>query len=118
MEDEATLRRVVAEGSIRRLFNNKVVSVAGKTGTGEVGYTDRWTSWFASYGPYMAENPEDQVVVVVMVEASNDWEWWAPKASNAIYQGIFADQSYEEVVKTLDIWYLNNGTDVIRRRNE
>ena len=39
-------------------------------------------------------------------------------ASNAIYQGIFADQSYEEVVKTLDIWYLNNGTDVIRRRNE
>jgi penicillin-binding protein 2 len=109
---------VVAEGSIRRLFNNKVVSVAGKTGTGEVGYTDRWTSWFASFGPYQAENPEDQVVVVVMIEASNEWEWWAPKASNAIYQGIFANQSYEEVVKTLDIWYLNNGTDVIRRRSE
>ena len=117
-ELKKAMRRVVAEGSIRRLFNNKVVEVAGKTGTGEVGYTDRWTSWFASYGPYMAEKPEDQVVVVVMVEASNDWEWWAPKASNAIYQGIFGKQNYEEVVKTLDIWYLNNGTDVIRRRNE
>jgi len=117
-EVKKAMRRVAAEGSIRRLFNNKVVAVAGKTGTGEVGYTDRWTSWFASFGPYMAKNPEEQVVVVVMVEASNDWEWWAPKASNAIYQGIFADQSYEEVVKTLDIWYLNNGTDVIRRRNE
>ncbi|MBO7430912.1 MAG: penicillin-binding protein 2 [Spirochaetia bacterium] len=117
-ELKKAMRRVVAEGSIRRLFNNKVVPVAGKTGTGEVGYTDRWISWFASFGPYQAENPEDQVVVVVMVEASNEWEWWAPKASNAIYQGIFANQSYEEVVQTLDIWYLNNGTDVIRRRSE
>ena len=117
-ELKKAMRRVVSEGSIRRLFNNKVVDVAGKTGTGEVGYLDRWTSWFASFGPYQAEKPEDQVVVVVMVEASNEWEWWAPKASNAIYQGIFADQSYEEVVKTLDIWYLNNGTDVIRRRSE
>ena len=116
-ELKKAMRRVVSEGSIRRLFNNKVVEVAGKTGTGEVGYLDRWTSWFASFGPYQAEN-EDQVVVVVMVEASNEWEWWAPKASNAIYQGIFANQSYEEVVKTLDIWYLNNGTDVIRRRSE
>ena len=117
-EVKKAMRRVVAEGSIRKLFNNKVVSVAGKTGTGEVGYTDRWTSWFASFGPYQADNPEDQVVVVVMIEASNEWEWWAPKASNAIYQGIFGHQSYEEVVKTLDIWYLNNGTDVIRRRSE
>jgi penicillin-binding protein 2 len=117
-ELKKAMRSVVAEGSVRRLFNNKVVSVAGKTGTGEVGYTDRWTSWFASFGPYQAENPDDQVVVVVMIEASNEWEWWAPKASNAIYQGIFANQSYEEVVKTLDIWYLNNGTDVIRRRSE
>ena len=117
-ELKKAIRRVVAEGSVRRLFNNKVVNVAGKTGTGEVGYTDRWTSWFASFGPYQADNPDDQVVVVVMIEASNEWEWWAPKASNAIYQGIFANQSYEEVVKTLDIWYLNNGTDVIRRRSE
>ena len=117
-EVKKAMRRVIAEGSIRRLFNNKVVEVAGKTGTGEVGYTDRWTSWFASFGPYQTEKPEDRVVVVVMVEASNEWEWWAPKASNAIYQGIFANQSYEEVVKTLDIWYLNNGTDVIRRRSE
>ena len=117
-ELKKAMRRVVAEGSVRRLFNNKVVNVAGKTGTGEVGYTDRWTSWFASFGPYQADNPDDQVVVVVMIEASNEWEWWAPKASNAIYQGIFANQSYEEVVKTLDIWYLNNGTDVIRRRSE
>ncbi|MCQ2604460.1 MAG: penicillin-binding protein 2 [Spirochaetia bacterium] len=111
------MRRVVAEGSVRGVFNEKVAEVAAKTGTGEVGYKDKWTSWFASYGPYNGK-PKDQVVVVVMVEASNDWEWWAPKAANAIYQGIFGQQNYEEVVETLDIWYLNQGHDYIRKKSE
>ena len=50
-----------------------------------------------SYGPYDAP-PEDAVVVCVLVEAANQWEWWAPYASNIIMQGIFANQTYDEAI--------------------
>ena len=40
-----------------------------------------------------------------MVEASDNWEWWAPKAANTIFQGIFAHQSYEEAIATMKPWY-------------
>ena len=69
------------------------------------GCKDRWHSWFAAYGPYQALNPDDQVVVVVMVEARNDWEWWAPKAADVIFQGIFAHQNFQEAVETLRPWW-------------
>ena len=114
----SAMRKVVDEGTVKAVINTQVVPIAGKTGTGEVGLEDRWISWFAAYGPYGSTNPDEQVVVVVMVDATNEWEWWAPKASNAIFQGIFARQSYEEAVRALDIWYLNNGRDIIRKRNE
>jgi len=38
-----------------------------------------------------------------MVEAVNDWEWWAVYCAAIIYQGIFAGQTYEEAVQTLGI---------------
>jgi penicillin-binding protein 2 len=41
-----------------------------------------------------------------MVEASENWEWWAPKAANIIFQAIFAHQSYDEAVATLGPWYV------------
>lgn len=44
---------------------------------------------------------EDAVVVVVLVEAQNTWEWWAPYATNIIFQGIFADQTYQEALEAL-----------------
>ena len=44
---------------------------------------------------------EDAVVVVVMVEATNPWEWWAPYATNIIFQGIFADETFEEAIDSL-----------------
>jgi hypothetical protein len=78
------------------------VLVAGKTGTAEIGLKDRWHSWFAAFGPYDAK-PEEQVVVVTMVEASNPWEWWAPYASNLIFQSIFAGQDAEAAAKTLGL---------------
>lgn len=99
------MRMVVTEGSARYVITTKETEVAGKTGTGEVGIQDHFHSWFVSYAPYNAE-PEDQVVVVVMTEAVNDWDWWAPKAVDMIMHGIFADQSYEEVLETLRPWYL------------
>jgi penicillin-binding protein 2 len=43
------------------------------------------------------------VVVTVLVEASNEWEWWAPYTSAIIYQGIFANQTYEQAIRTLGI---------------
>jgi penicillin-binding protein 2 len=46
------------------------------------------------------------VVVSVIVEAVNNWEWWATYASAIIFQGIFADQTYDEAVRTLGFQYL------------
>ena len=100
------MRSVVAEGTARFPVNIKAVEIAGKTGTAEIGVSDHWHSWFASYAPYKTDNLDEQIVVAVMVEASNPWEWWAPYASAIIYQGIFADQSYNEAVRSLGIQYL------------
>ena len=72
------MRGVISEGTAQYVLNIKAVEIAGKTGTGEVGIQDRWHSWFASYAPYETVNPDERVVVAVLVEAVNDWEWWAP----------------------------------------
>ena len=100
------LRGVVAEGTAKFPVNTKAVKVAGKTGTAEVGLHDHWHSWFASYAPADAEDPDDVIAVVVMVEASNPWEWWAPYASNIIYQSVFAHQTYDEAIDALGLRYL------------
>jgi penicillin-binding protein 2 len=100
------LRGVITEGTAKFPVNTKAVQVAGKTGTAEVGLKDHWHSWFVAFGPYDAPDPKDKVVVVVMVEASNPWEWWAPYATNIIFQGMFAGQSYDKAVDTLGLRYL------------
>ena len=94
------MRYTITDGTARYPMHNKIVQLAGKTGTAEVGLKDHWHSWMAAYGPYNAP-AEDAVVIVVMVEAQNTWEWWAPYATNIIFQGIFADQTYEEAVEAL-----------------
>jgi penicillin-binding protein 2 len=100
------MRGVISEGTARFPLNIKTVEIAGKTGTGEVGFQDRWHSWFAAYAPYETDRPEDRVVVSIIVEASNKWEWWAPYASAIIFQGIFANQTYEEAVQSLGLEYI------------
>jgi penicillin-binding protein 2 len=100
------LRAVVSEGSAKVPVNTKAVQVAGKTGTAEVGLKDHWHSWFVSFGPYDSPAPNDKIVVVVMVEASNPWEWWAPYASSIIYQGLFAKEDYDKAVDALGFRYL------------
>lgn len=95
------MRAVITEGEARVPMNNPYFKLAGKTGTAEVGMVDRWHSWMLSYGPYDAK-VEDMVVVAVIVEARNKWEWWAPYASNIILQGILANQTYEEAIKALN----------------
>ncbi len=105
------MRGVIRGGTAEPVITTPAVEVAGKTGTAEVSSTTRdWHSWFAAYGPYQTDNPDDQVVVVVMVDAMNDWEWWAPKAANLIFHGIFTDSSFEETVADLRrrwrLWYM------------
>jgi penicillin-binding protein 2 len=101
------LRQVVTSGTPKPVITTKVVQVAGKTGTGEVGLDNHWHSWFVAFAPYNDDDPREKLVLVVQVEAANEWEWWAPKAANVILQGIFADMSYEEVLKSMDLWYLS-----------
>ncbi|MDR3193027.1 MAG: penicillin-binding protein 2 [Treponema sp.] len=100
------MRGVIREGTAQFPLNIKTVEIAGKTGTGEVGLQDRWHSWFAAYAPYETDRPEERVVVSIIVEAANKWEWWAPYASAIIFQGIFANQTYEEAVRTLGLEYI------------
>lgn len=105
---QEALRGVITKGTPAPVITTKAVDIAGKTGTAQIVAgveTKTWHSWFAAYGPYATDNPDDRVVVVVMVEASNTWEWWAPKAANIIFQGIFANQTYDEAVATLKPWY-------------
>lgn len=97
------LRGVITEGTARYPVDTQAVKVAGKTGTAEVGLADRWHSWFVGYGPWDSQDPDEQIVVVSMIEASNPWEWWAPYATNIVFQGYFAGQTYEEAVAALKL---------------
>jgi penicillin-binding protein 2 len=96
------LRGVIVSGTARAPINTKVVQIAGKTGTGEIGLKDRWHSWFVSFGPYDAPS-KDQIVVVTMIEASNPWEWWGPYAANVIYQAIYAGQDAQTAAKAVGV---------------
>ena len=58
-----------------------------------------------AYGPFDAP-VEEQIVVAVLVEAVNDWDWWSPYATNIIFQGYFANQTYDEAVNELGFRYL------------
>ena len=100
------MRAVITEGTAQYPLNNRSVQIAGKTGTAEVGMPDRWHSWFAAYAPYDNRHAENAIVVSVIVEAANRWEWWAPFASSIIFQGYFANQTFEEAVRALGFQHL------------
>ena len=105
-EVQEAMRYTISDGTPQYPMHNKRVKAAGKTGTAEVApYKTSWHSWMVAYAPYDAP-PEEQVVVAVVVEACNPWEWWAPYATNIILQGIFAKQTYEQAVNTLGFNYL------------
>jgi penicillin-binding protein 2 len=99
------MRGVFTNGTARNI-NARSVQIAGKTGTGEVGLEDRWHSWFVAYAPFDSVNPDEQVVVSIIVEAANPWEWWASFASTIILQGIFANQTFDEAVRALGWQYI------------
>ncbi|MCR5699085.1 MAG: penicillin-binding protein 2 [Treponemataceae bacterium] len=98
------LRYTITDGSARNALKNKVVKMAGKTGTGEVqGIKDSWHSWLVCYAPYDAP-VEEQIVVCVLAECvEHEWEWWAPYCTNIIMQGIYANQTCEQAMKSLGL---------------
>lgn len=105
------MRGVITDGTAEVVITTPAVEAAGKTGTGEVGSDETWHSWFVAYAPYEVSNPDERVVVVVLVDAANEWEWWAPKAANIILHGIFTDQDFEGTVRSLrrgprPLWYM------------
>jgi len=100
------MRNVITHGTAQYPLNIKSVQIAGKTGTAEVGFIDRWHSWFTAFAPYDNRNAENAIVLTVIVEAVNNWEWWAPYASALIFQGYFNNQSYEDAIRSLGFQYL------------
>jgi penicillin-binding protein 2 len=107
---QQAMRGVIAEGTAAPVVNTPAVKAAGKTGTSETSVEGQWHSWFAAYAPYETDKPEERVVVVTMVEASETWEWWAPKAANLILHAIFTGQSFEETLAALRPWYAEAAT--------
>ncbi|MDP3971177.1 MAG: penicillin-binding protein 2 [bacterium] len=61
------MRQAVTSGSAKRM-NSLSVAVAGKTGTAQVGGTDKTHSWFTSFAPY--DDPE--IVLTVLVEEGGE----------------------------------------------
>lgn len=98
------LRNTAVRGN-SHLITTSAVQVAGKTGSAEIGVESAYHNWYASFGPYNAQDPKEKIVVVVNVEAQENIDYWAPKAANIIYQGIFANQTFEEAVRTLNTYY-------------
>ncbi|MDR0323179.1 MAG: penicillin-binding protein 2 [Treponema sp.] len=100
------MRAVITEGTAQYPLNLRSVQIAGKTGTGQVGLLDGNHSWFVAYAPYNNTDIDEVIVVSIIVEAVNQWEWWSPYASAVIFQGYFANQNYETAVRALGLQYL------------
>lgn len=106
-ELQSYLHYTATDGSAKFPMELLSVPVACKTGTGEVdkyknSKESHWHSWLVAYAPYDAP-PEDRICMATIVEAVNDWEWWAPYATCIIMQGIFENQTYEEAFKALKL---------------
>ncbi len=88
-------------GTARSAFANfplNKVQIAGKTGTAQIGTTDRNFAWFVSYAP--AENPE-YVIAVYLNQAGHGGESAAPVARQ-IYEGIYKIDSETTVTLGTD----------------
>jgi len=80
------------------------VEVAGKTGTAQIGVSERWHSWLTTYGPYNSTNPNEQIVITAFVENTSQSYTHVAEATGIVYQGYFANQTYEEAVRALYLW--------------
>jgi len=102
------MRGVVSQGTAQYPLNMRTVQIAGKSGTAEIGFVDRWHSWFTAYAPFNSTNPDEQIVVTVIIEAATFQVWRASAASAIIFQGYFANQDYESALRSLGFQYMIN----------
>lgn len=108
-EVQKAMRANATIGTARYAITERVVKIASKTGTGQSGIHHHWSSWFVSFAPYGAKNPDNQIEVVVMVESTNTWQWWGPKAADIIYQGLYGHERFWQAIHSLEpVWFLNN----------
>jgi len=98
------MRGVVSQGTAQYPLNIRAVQIAGKSGTAEIGLVDRWHSWFTAYAPFNSTNPDEQIVVTVIIEASSFQVWRASAACAIIFQGYFANQDYETASRFLGLY--------------
>lgn len=87
---QAGMRQAVTDGSARSL-KTLPIPVAGKTGTAQVGGSDKTHAWFTSFGPY----GDPQIAITVLLEyggagdsqavplAKEIWQWWIENRYNA-----------------------------------
>jgi len=100
------MRFVVTNGTAQLLGSRIIpVQVAGKTGTAQIGLDDRWHLWFTSFAPYNGTNMEEKIAVTVIFESSTYQEASPAIAAAIIYQGYFANQTYEEAIRSLGFRY-------------
>lgn len=77
------MRQAVTSGSAR-VLDSLAVPVAGKTGTAQIGGTEKTHAWFSSFGPY--NNPE--FVVLVLLEEGGDGDKEAVPVAKEVWQWI------------------------------
>ncbi|MCL1991954.1 MAG: penicillin-binding protein 2 [Spirochaetes bacterium] len=115
----ADMRGVVTTGTPRWPMNQPHVQIAGKTGTSEVGLDDRFHAWFAGFAPYNTDNNDERIAVSVIVEAANDWEWWAVFASAVVFHGYFTGQNFEQSVRTMGLqWRFDQAAAFLAARRQ
>ncbi|UGQ17685.2 penicillin-binding protein 2 [Borrelia sp. RT1S] len=99
------MRSVITYGTARNSVLTKVVEVGGKTGTGQTGVVGFDNSSFVGLAPYNG-NSGEQVIVFSLVEGRSNADMWPAKAVDLIMQGIFAKQSYDDILKGYRPWYI------------
>lgn len=82
------MRQAVTEGSARTLFDLPI-PLAGKTGTAQIGGTDKTHAWFTSFGPY--DHPE--FVVTVLLERGGEGDKDAVPFAKGIWQYLVDHQT-------------------------
>ncbi|QMU99466.1 penicillin-binding protein 2 [Borrelia sp. A-FGy1] len=99
------MRSVITYGTAKNSVLTKAVSVAGKTGTGQTGVIGFENSSFVGLAPYN-QTSDEQVIVFSLVEGRSNADMWPAKAVDLIMQGIFANQSYEDILREYRPWYI------------
>ncbi|WKC58254.1 penicillin-binding protein 2 [Borrelia sp. P9F1] len=99
------MRGVITYGTAKNSVLTKAVEVGGKTGTGQTGVTGFENSSFVGLAPYNGV-PGEQVIVFSLVEGRSNADMWPAKAVDLIMQGIFANQSYDDILKGYRPWYI------------